>query len=261
MPPSDAVACIRLPNPRTIPPTGSALALRHYASGGPTHHRPAYPDAARCPPWHEGCTCPATRTSSRYPVPSAARDRSHRSRSTQAVRRGDTAEPPAKSPHNHSATPLRAPAHRHRQSRRPTRIAFLPIAPQPQRIRKLQRLDRRVQRVRHVRVHAGEPIHPRPRAHAACGRLVIRERLMRPADRYLLGRVAHSPRTRCRHAVRAAPAPAPAAAMSTMRCDVLTVPPAAAGGRASTTVPGVVISVSGNSSPAVGLRQQAAQQR
>ena len=44
----------------------SALPCNSGDSGpaGPTHHRPAYPDAARCPPWHEGCTCPATRTRS-----------------------------------------------------------------------------------------------------------------------------------------------------------------------------------------------------
>ena len=55
------------------------------------------------------------------------------------------------------------------------------VALDPERVRELERLDRRVQRVRHRDVHRGRPVRVRARALPAADRLVVREALV-PED-------------------------------------------------------------------------------
>src|SRR5205814_9983759 len=62
---------------------------------------------------------------------------------------------------------------------RAARAATKRVAPDAHRIRGLEGLDGRVERVGHVRVDAAQSVCGGPRAHAPGNRLVVRERLAR----------------------------------------------------------------------------------
>ena len=66
---------------------------------------------------------------------------------------------------------------------RSARSTAIRVSPHAKRIRILERLNRRVERIRHVRLHARNSVDSRSRSHAARHRLVVSERLPVRLDR------------------------------------------------------------------------------
>ena len=84
------------------------------------------------------------------------------------------------SPPHRSATPLCESVHPAAQLPLATLAFAVPTSPNAKWVRIFERLNRRVQRIRHMCVHAADPVHPWPRAHPARRRLVVRKRVANP---------------------------------------------------------------------------------
>ena len=83
-----------------------------------------------------------------------------------------------------------------------SRFWAISISPHAKGIRIFQRFNRRVQRIGHVRVHAGESIGIRACAHASGNRFVISKRPASARISATDGEIVHGPGTGGRNAIR-----------------------------------------------------------
>ena len=125
----------------------------------------------------------------------------------------------------------------------PSPPRHLPAPPLPCRSRSdeadrqvvLERFDRRVARVAHVRVHAADAVETRPCAHAAADGFVVGKRPAVARIDAAKRDIVHRALAGSGDAIRQRRASAPRTT-SVMRCEVSTFPPATAEGRRALTI-------------------------